>query len=63
MIDDEVGVEEPETTYKEFYPVNPPFGFVGIQVDSDGKKTYNVIEPTITEEESRDPESRLKEPS
>ena len=42
---------EPESIYKEFYPVLPPFGYVGIQVDEDGKKIYNVIEPTMTEEE------------
>jgi archaeal flagellar protein FlaI len=40
-----------EPTYKEFYPVNPPFGYVGIKVDSDGKETYTVIEPTMTPEE------------
>jgi flagellar protein FlaI len=42
-----------DQTYKEFYPVSPPFGFVGIQVDDgNGKKTYNVIEPTMSTEES-----------
>jgi archaeal flagellar protein FlaI len=42
----------PEQGYKEFYPVNPPFGFVGIQVDDvNGRKIYNVIEPTLGEEE------------
>ena len=42
-----------EPTFKEFYPVAPPFGYVGIQVDDvNGKKLYNVIEPTMTEEEA-----------
>jgi flagellar protein FlaI len=41
-----------EQAYKEFYPVTPPFGYVGIQVDDDtGKKIYNVIEPTLSDEE------------
>lgn len=41
-----------DSVYKEFYPVNPPFGFVGIKVDDgNGKKTYNVIEPTMSAEE------------
>jgi flagellar protein FlaI len=44
---------EQESTYKEFYPVLPPFGYIGIQVDEDGKKIYNVIEPTMTEEEQK----------
>jgi len=40
--------------FKEFYPVNPPFGFIGIQVDDDnGKKTYFAIEPTLSEEENQ----------
>jgi len=39
--------------FKEFYPVNPPFGYVGIQVDEDnGKKTYYGVEPTLNEEET-----------
>lgn len=42
-----------DQTFKEFYPVLPPFGFVGIQVDDgNGKKVYNVIEPTMSAEES-----------
>lgn len=41
-----------DLTFKEFYPVNPPFGFVGIQVDDDnGKKTYYAIEPSLNDEE------------
>jgi archaeal flagellar protein FlaI len=38
--------------FKEFYPVNPPFAYVGIQVDEiNGKKVYTAIEPTMSEEE------------
>ena len=38
--------------YKEFYSVIPPFGYIGIQVDDvTGKKIYNVIEPTLSEDE------------
>ena len=39
--------------FKEFYPVNPPFGFAGIQIDEEtGALRYLVVEPTLTEEES-----------
>jgi flagellar protein FlaI len=42
----------PDQTYKEFYPVSPPFSYVGIQVDdATGKKIYNAIEPTMSTEE------------
>jgi flagellar protein FlaI len=44
--------EEPAFTFKEFYPVSPPFGYVGIQVDTKtGKLEYLTIEPTMTVEE------------
>jgi flagellar protein FlaI len=57
MIEENVEVKDQATqqskTFKEFYPVHPPFGFIGIQVDDvNRRKTYNVIEPTITEEEA-----------
>ncbi len=52
--DEPVQIEQPESIFKEFYPVTPPFGYVGIKVDDvNGKKTYNVIEPTLSEEESQ----------
>ncbi len=39
-------------SFKEFYPVNPPFGFIGIQVDEDtGKAQYITFEPTLEEDE------------
>ncbi len=39
-------------SFKEFYPVNPPFGFVGIQIDEDtGKAQYITFEPSLDEEE------------
>ena len=41
-----------EQIFKEFYPVTPPFAYVGIQVDDvNGKKIYNAIEPTMSDEE------------
>jgi len=44
--------EEAAFTFKEFYPVNPPFGYVGIQVDTGtGKLQYLTVEPTMTIEE------------
>lgn len=39
-------------TFRDFYPVNPPFGFVGIEIDEEtGKLRYLTVEPTLTEEE------------
>jgi len=41
-------------TFREFYPVNEPFGYVGIQVEKEtGKLQYLAIEPTINEQETR----------
>lgn len=46
--------EELPLTFKEFYPVSPPFGYVGIQVDEKtGKLQYLTIEPTMTEEDKQ----------
>ena len=46
-------VSDPSTfSFKEFYPVNPPFGFIGIQVDEElGKSLYITFEPTLEEDE------------
>ncbi|MCD6264075.1 type II/IV secretion system ATPase subunit [Candidatus Bathyarchaeota archaeon] len=53
-------VEHPPT-FKEFYPVNPPFGYVGIRVEEEtGRLLYLTVEPTLTEEE-RESLERLKE--
>jgi len=39
-------------TFREFYPVNSPYGFVGINVDLEtGKLQYLTIEPTMDEHE------------
>jgi len=51
-------VKEPEKkpllTFKEFYPVNDPYGYVGIQIDMETRKLqYVTIEPTMTEEEKQ----------
>ena len=36
--------------FADFYPVNPPFGFVGIErEESTGKLKYLVVEPTLTD--------------
>lgn len=41
-------------TFKEFYPVNDPFGYVGIKVDREtGKLQYLTIEPKMTDEEKQ----------
>jgi flagellar protein FlaI len=42
---------EPQT-FKDFYPVNPPYGHVGIEVDKEtGKLQYLTIEPTMSKQE------------
>jgi len=41
-------------TFREFYPVNEPFGYVGIQVEKEtGKLQYLAIEPTVNEQEKQ----------
>jgi flagellar protein FlaI len=41
-------------TFKEFYPVTPPFGYVGIKADKEtGKLQYLIIEPTMDENEKQ----------
>jgi flagellar protein FlaI len=41
-------------TYKEFYAVNYPYGYVRIQDDKEtGKHQYLTIEPTMTEQEEQ----------
>jgi flagellar protein FlaI len=40
--------KDPPRVFKEFYPVNPPFGYVGIDLDGEtGKLQYMTIEPTM----------------
>ncbi|HDH44200.1 MAG TPA: hypothetical protein ENG66_02185 [Thermococcus sp.] len=40
--------------FRDFYPVNPPFGYVGIEVDKrTGKFKYLCIEPTLSEDERK----------
>jgi flagellar protein FlaI len=39
-------------TFKEFYPVNPPFGYVGVKAENQtGRLQYLVIEPSMDENE------------
>lgn len=40
---------ENSTLFKDFYPVNPPFGFVGIEKEASGKLKYVIAEPTLDE--------------
>jgi len=52
--------EKISLTFKEFYPVNPPFGHVGIEVNKEtGKLQYITVEPTMDEHEKQTLE-RLK---
>ncbi len=49
----EVGKEQ-RLNFKEFYPVNEPFGYVGISIEREtGKLSYLTIEPTMTDEEKQ----------
>jgi flagellar protein FlaI len=49
-----VKVEKTPLIFKEFYPVKPPFGYVGIKVDKEtGKLQYLTVEPTMNEEEEQ----------
>jgi flagellar protein FlaI len=49
----EVGKEE-KLNFKEFYPVNEPFGYVGISIEREtGKLSYLTIEPTMTDQEKQ----------
>jgi len=46
--------KKPPRTYKEFYAVNYPYGYVRIQADKEtGKLQYLTIEPTMTEQEEQ----------
>jgi len=50
----ETAAEGAARTFRDFYPVNPPFGFVGIEMDEEtGRLRYLTVEPTLTEEEAR----------
>jgi len=40
---------ENSTSFKDFYPVNPPFGFVGIEKEDSGTLKYVITEPTLDE--------------
>jgi len=44
----------PPLTFKEFYQVNPPYGYVGIKADAEtGRLQYLTIEPTMTGDEKQ----------
>jgi flagellar protein FlaI len=41
------------TAFRDFYPVNQPFGFVGIEIIEDGSTLkYHTVEPTLNKDES-----------
>jgi len=44
----------PGKRYRQLYPVNPPYAYVGIEVDpATGGLRYEVIEPRLTDEEAK----------
>ena len=46
-------IETPSMAFRDFYPVNPPFGFVGIEINEDkGTLKYHTVEPALTEDET-----------
>jgi len=48
------GTKELKLAYKDFYPVNPPFGHVGIEiVEGLESPAYVAVEPTLSDQEAR----------
>jgi len=46
--------KELKLAYKDFYPVNPPFGYVGIEiVEGLESPAYVAVEPALNEQEAR----------
>ncbi len=45
-------IESASMAFRDFYPVNQPFGYVGIEINEDkGTLKYHTVEPTLSEEE------------
>jgi flagellar protein FlaI len=45
-------IENNITAFRDFYPVNQPYGFVGIEINEDsGILKYHTVEPTLSEDE------------
>lgn len=45
---------KPSLTFREFYPVNAPYGYVGIEIDKETKKLqYLTLEPSMNENEKQ----------
>ena len=52
VVDDDDIARSNDLTFRDFYPVNPPFGFVGVESDEvTGKLRYLTKEPTLLEDE------------
>jgi flagellar protein FlaI len=48
----EEALHSPAYTFRDFYPVNPPFGYAGIEIEEGtGRLRYRVLEPTLKEED------------
>ncbi len=49
-------IDETETqgmSFRDFYPVNPPFGFVGIEINDERRSLmYHTVEPALTDDEA-----------
>ena len=44
--------DQQSMAFRDFYPVNPPFGFVGIEINDERRTLmYHTVEPTLTDEE------------
>ena len=46
-------LESEPQTFRDFYPVNPPFGYIGIEnEEGTGKLRYRLVEPTLDGDEN-----------
>jgi archaeal flagellar protein FlaI len=44
--------DQQSMAFRDFYPVNPPFGFVGIEINDERRSLmYHTVEPTLTDDE------------
>jgi flagellar protein FlaI len=52
MVEQQIIENQTNMAFRDFYPVKPPFGFVGIEInDESGSLKYHTVEPSLTEEE------------
>ncbi len=53
MSEEKKEIESHSMAFKDFYPVNPPYGFIGIEINEEHKSLlYHTVEPTLSDEET-----------